>query len=168
MTEVELLKSRLDLMNIKYHHKAGKSKLKELLEDAQVSEDLVVQEESNVQRNARLRKQASRLIRVNVTMMNPNKTNLKGEVYTVSNSIVGTHKKFVLFNTTDGYHVPYIIFKHMQERKYQAFKTVKGAGGKDRRVGFAVPELSIHVLDPLTPEELEELKIKQALNRSID
>lgn len=124
--------------------------------------------ESRMKRQNRLRKEAAKLIRVRVTCMNPNKKEWQGEVYTVSNSVVGTFKKFVPFDAEDGWHVPAIILKNMQAKKFQTFYTVKDNLGNNIRRGKIINELAIEILDPLTKEELKELAIVQARAANLD
>jgi len=124
--------------------------------------------ESKAAKLARLRKEASRLIRIRISCMNPNKKEWEGEVFTVSNSAVGTHKKFVPFNNEDGWHVPNIIYKHLLERECQIFQTVKGPRGNKIRKGKLIKEFAIEVLTPLTPVEIQELATQQAMGNNID
>ncbi len=111
----------------------------------------------------RLRKEASALVRVRVTCMNPNKKEWKGEIFTASNSIVGTFRKYVQFNTEDGWHVPQIILNMIKARQFQTFYTIKNERGVAVRKGKLVPEFAVEVLPPLTEEELLELSRRQAL-----
>ena len=125
--------------------------------------------ESKQQRNTRLRKEASRLVRVRVTCMNPNKRDWEGEMYSVGNAAVGFHKKFVPFNATDGWHVPFIIYRHMLDRKCQVFYNAPGLRPGDKiRKGKLINELSVELLPPLTKEEVAELRTQQAMANNID
>jgi len=114
------------------------------------------------ERHQRLRKESARMIRIHVTCMNPNKKGWEGEMYTVSNSVVGTFKKFVPFNNPEGWHVPMIIYKMMKERECQIFQTVKGEKGRKVKRGKIIKELAIEIMDPLTRTEMSELAIRQA------
>lgn len=176
--ELTVLKQRADMMGISYHPSIGLDKLKEKLANA-LSEEPVeaVEDEPEVsdtktetvgQRNSRLKKEASKLVRIRVTCMNPNKKEWEGEIFTVSNAVVGTFKKMVAFNTEDGYHVPHIIYEQLKERKCQIFQTVKDSRGNKMRKGKLINEFSIEVLPPLTEKELKELARKQAMAQSVD
>lgn len=123
--------------------------------------------ETERQRHNRKRKEASRLIRIRVVCMNPNKKEWEGEMFTVSNSVVGTFKRFVQFNAEDGWHVEQIIYNAMKERKYQEWITKKGPRGNKVREGKLVNEFSIEILNPLTGEELGELAQRQAMANNI-
>lgn len=176
-TTLESLKTKADTLGIQYHPNIGVEVLRErinaTMEDKddpteEVSTDTVVKPESKMQRHTRLRREASKLVRINVTCMNPNMREHTGAIYTVSNSVVGTHRKYVPFDTEDGFHVPTIIYKAMKERKCQIFHSVPDGRGGKKRVGKLIRELSIEVLPPLTKREIEELKIKQAMANNLD
>jgi len=189
-TELELLKKRADTMHIPYPANIGvtalKSKVNAALNDQPIPEDEPTDEvevrgpeqavdtskympvETGSELRMRLRREATRLVRVNVTNRNPAMKDYKGDHYTVSNSIVGDIKKYVQYDTQEGYHVPWIIVEHLKEKEYQVF--IEGTDNKGRPTVTTknVKELSVEILPPLTADEMEELKIKQALNKSID
>jgi hypothetical protein len=174
-TEIELLRERADRMGVKYHPTIGKDKLKEKIDlklSGAVEPIEQVQQrpkgETPIQRKARLRKESARLVRVRVTCMNPNKKEWEGEIFTASNSVVGTFKKYVPFNAEDGWHIPTIILKQIQERKCQIFQTVKNSRGQKMRKGKLVKEFAVEILPPLTSSELKELAQQQAISHSID
>jgi hypothetical protein len=112
-------------------------------------------------------KEATRLVRIRVSCMNPNKTEWPGEIFTASNSVIPTQKKFVPFNTEEPWHVPKIILNIMKERKCQVFRTVKRSDGKKVREGYLIPEFAIEEIAPITSAELQELKSQQALANNI-
>ena len=124
--------------------------------------------ETPEQKRARLIAEATKLIRIRLTCMDPNKKGWTGEIFTVSNDIVGTVRKFVPFNAEKGYHVPNIIYKHLKRKKRQEFRTIKTRKGMDIKQGYLVPAFAIEVLPPLTHTELKDLAQRQAMNRSID
>lgn len=186
-SELEALKKRADLMGLKYHHRIGVKKLKaavtaaldtENIEDAQellsqnekeskLTELITntVGKETVQQRLARNRKEAGKLIRIRVSNMNPNKKEWEGEIYTVSNAVAGTFKKYVPFNNEEGWHVPQIILNHMQEKQCQIFHTVKYPNGQKVREGKLIKELNIEILPPLTVIEYKDLAQRQAMAR---
>lgn len=115
------------------------------------------------------RAEATKLIRINVTCMNPLKTEWEGEMFTVGNNLVGTLSKFVPFNTVDGWHVPYIIYLMIKERQFQQFSAKKVKPGQPTsRVTKLVREFAVEVLDPLTEAELKELKQRQLAAKGQD
>lgn len=105
-----------------------------------------------------------KLVRIRVVCMNPAKKELRGEFFTVANKHLGNITKFVPFgaDSEDGYHVPEIIYKMMQRRKYVAISTVKDKQtGYERQNKTLVKEFAIEVLPPLTEEELQSLATAQ-------
>lgn len=175
-TTLESLKSKATTLGIQFHPNIGVDSLRERInakmdgddEPASFKNDSVeIKEETKMQRHARLRREASKLVRINVTCMNPNMREHTGAIYTVSNSVVGTHRKYVPFDTEDGFHVPNIIYQSMKERKCQVFHSVPDGRGGKKRVGKLIRELNIEVLPPLTKKEIEELRIKQAMANNL-
>lgn len=174
-TELELLKARAETMGISFHSNIGARALKKKIADA--LEDVVEAPkpvlvaaptaETIPARNARLRKEANRLVRVNITCMNPNKKNWPGEFISVSNTAIGVIKKFIPFNAEDGYHVPVVILNILQDRKYQTVVVVTQNGKKIKRSKL-VKEFAIEILPALTIDELKDLAVRQAANRSLE
>lgn len=116
----------------------------------------------------RKRNHALALIRVNLTCMNPSKREWDGEIFTVGNALIGSYSKFTPFNTEDGWHIPRILYNMLRDRECQIFVTTTDERRNKIRKGKMIKEFAISVLDPLTPEELQELKERQALTRAID
>lgn len=194
--ELESLKKRAELLGIAYHPNIGLDKLRNKVNNklnantpqpreepapistapkstvTSITPTAANKERANKetipQRNARLNREAAKLIRVRVTCMNPNKKDWEGEFITVSNSVVGTHKKYVPFNIQEGWHVPNIIYQALRERKCQIFVTEQGPQGHKQRKGKLINEFAIDVLTPLTPAQLKELAQQQAMAGSID
>lgn len=185
--EMETLKERAKQMGIKHHPSIGLDKLRDKVNDtlkpkAEDTEPAIkatkVPEikgakaktvlQLKQEHNTRLRKDALRLVRVIVVCMSPNKKDWPGEIFTVSNSIIGTVKKYVPFNTDIGYHIPYIIYEQLISRQYQAFVKTKMANGQTKTTPKMLSEFNVQLLSPLTKTEMGELKTQQALNHSID
>lgn len=197
-SKLDLLKKRADLVGMKYHHRVGETKLREQLNkfmaekekntaDAQeaasgpgsVSHNKTLpsgaksyvidsSKETAAQSRERKRKESMRLIRVRITCMNPNKREYEGDIYAVSNSVVGTVRKYIPFNAENGWHIPQILLNHLQERKCQIFYNVKGPRGNKIRKGKLIKEMNIEILPPLTPQELKDLAQQQAMAHSVD
>ena len=177
--ELATLMARAKKMGLKPHHKSGVEKLKGMIADAlsgKPRKDEIITVDpmnSGEVKHPTLpkstgtrpdkRKHAARLIRVHISNMDPNKREWEGAIYTVSNSVVGTFKKYVPFNNEEGWHVPWIMLEMMKERKCQIFNTVKNSRGNKIRVGKVINELSIDTLPPLTTAELKALALKQAM-----
>lgn len=175
--ELSALKARADFLGVAYHPSIGVDKLRakvaahiEGKPDPDAKEaapaPAVGEVENENTRRLRLKQEATKLTRVNVTCLNPAKREWPGEIFTVGNAMVGTLRKFVPFNTTDGWHVPEAILRMMEERECQVFtnKTVIIAG-RDQKVreGKMIREFAIQRLPALTGEELKELGRRQAM-----
>ncbi len=171
--ELTSLKARADLMGISYHPSIGVEKLREKLNAAIAPKEEeapvpAAGEETATQKRARLQREATELVRVRVSCMNPFKKEWEGEIITTGNSAVGTIKKYVPFNTEDGWHIPRMIYNQLVQRECQIFVTVRDSRGNTSRKGKMIKEFAIEVLPPLTTEELAELARRQAMAKSID
>jgi len=116
----------------------------------------------------RKRKEANRLVRITATCMNPNKKAMTGDFFSVSNAIIGTVKKYVHFDTEEGWHVPAIIVNHLRERRCQIFVPSVTTTGKKIMKGKLIKEFNIAVLPPLTEAERVALAERQAIAGTID
>ena len=179
--EMASLKARADQLGLAYHPSIGLDKLREKVKEAlsdepvskveKVKAEVVVAEpaeETQNQRISRLRKEANALIRIRVSCMNPAKKEWDGEIFTVGNSAIGTIKKFVPFNSEDGWHVPNVIYQMMRDRQCQIFVNSKTSQGVTTRQGKLIKEFAIEILDPLTKEELADLAQRQAIAKTVD
>ena len=171
LDELDLLKQRADDMGVKYHPNISVEKLKTKI-DAQLNKEVKDEVKQDVVISKAARRQAAikdaeKLIRVRVTCMNQAKRDWPGEPFTVSNSLVGTIRKFVPFDGSE-YHIPNFIYKVMKARKFrQIVEKPDGKGGKVAHNRF-VPEFNIEVLKPLTQKELDQLAIEQAKRGSVE
>lgn len=167
--ELEVLKARADKLGIKYHPSISLAKLKEKVSEGladDTPEEVVTvkpSKETDVQLKARKRREANALIRIRVSCMNPNKKEWDGEIITTGNTNTGTIKKFVPFNSDEGYHVPHMIYEQLLQRQCQVFVTVKDNRGNKVRKGKLIKEFAVEVLTPLTEKELKELAQRQAM-----
>ena len=180
--ELETLKARADMMGIKYHPATGVDKLKRKIEmklEGNSSEDDKEETVKSVSNNESVpfithqefmeqtiqsRKiEANRLVRCRITCMNPNKKEWEGEIISVGSAKLGTFKKYVKFNTEDGYHIPKIIYDYLKEKKCSLFYTAKDHLGQPIRKSKSINEFNIEVLPPLTPKELKDLAQRQAM-----
>lgn len=178
-SELDSLKVRATQMGIKFHPSIGVDSLKLKINEkmGELDTDPLAGDEpetepvpapakpvvlTEAQRNARLKKECSALVRVRIACMNPNKREWEGEIFTTGNTIVGTFKKYVPYDET--FHIPQIILTMIEQRKCQVFHTVtdKRTGNK-RRVGKLVAEFAIEVLPSLTAVELKALAQRQAM-----
>lgn len=177
--EMTALKARADMLGLQYHPSIGLEKLREKVNGAIADTPEVVPEklkalvkepevETANQRRSRLKAEATRLIRIRVTCMNPAKKEWEGEIFTAGNAAVGSIKKYVPFNADDGWHVPHIIYQVMQDRMCQLFTTITDSRGNKIRRGKQIREFALEFMPALTKEELAELALRQAAAKSID
>lgn len=169
--ELTTLKARADQLGIQYHPSIGVEKLRgkiaEKLEgdskqgDTAPAGEQEEKAETENQIRLRKRKEASELIRIHVTSMNPNKKDWEGEIFSAGNSVVGTYKKYVPFDVE--WHVPRIIYNQIKERQCQIFQSKRDSRGNTVKEGKLIREFNVAVLPPLSEEELKELSQRQAM-----
>jgi hypothetical protein len=116
-----------------------------------------------------LQKGQLKLVRVRIACLDPKKKDLPGEIITVGNKFLGTVSKFVPFGeaTDNGYHIPYIIYRHLEDRRFLNIRTRK-VNGQEQVSHVTAKEFAIEVLPQLTQAELERLAAAQAAAGSID
>lgn len=118
---------------------------------------------STAQKRNNAIKESNRLVRIQVTCMNPVKRDWPGETIEVSNSVVGSFKKFIPFNNPAGYHVPYIIFQALKERECQIFVNGADFRGTPTKRAKLIKEFSVEIMEPLTQAEIKELAQRQLM-----
>lgn len=168
--ELAILKARADLLKIPYSNNISLAKLKERIEDHmgkdEEEEEQEVEEvvETKATLRTRLIREATRLVRVRVTNMNPAKAAFPGEIFTVANSTVGTIRKFIPYGagTEAGYHIPYAIYEMIKRKKFTLTKKEVGPNGSPIFNKYERKEFAIEVLEQLTPEEIKKLAAEQA------
>tara|TARA_B110000967_G_C18852877_1_gene545572 strand:+ start:1010 stop:1579 length:570 start_codon:yes stop_codon:yes gene_type:complete len=171
VSQLDILKARADVLGLKYHpaigHEKLAAKIAEVLEAKDVKE-VVAQpvNKSTVtltpgQRRQKIKKAATKLQRVRIACMNPNKREWQGETFSVGNTLLGQVKKYVPYGKE--WHVPQIILNAIEERKCQVFTTETNGRGQRTRQGKLVNEFSIEVLSDLTGKELHDLAQRQAM-----
>ena len=163
-SELDVLKQRATLMNIKFSNNISVEKLREKIEAAQAKDEPEVEEaavnplgakqEAGVKKmtlGQKIRAEQTRLIRVRIQNLDPKKKDLPGEIITVANEYMGTVRKFVPFGevTDNGYHIPYCIYEFLKERKFINITTRKGKNGLPDIRATEAREFSIEVLPPL-------------------
>lgn len=174
---MEQLKAQADKLGVKYSANIGRATLQERVNEAIIkaskepvkatnkSSNGANVEETEGQRKARKKKEAEQLVRVRVTCMDPKQKLKRGVTYQVANSLVGTVGKYVEFNVP--YHVPRIILNLMEEKTFQTFVAGESKFGVTKKIPKQVKTFAIEYLDPLTPQEFEDLKIRQAMAGNI-
>lgn len=182
-SELEVLKQRATLMNIKFSNNISVEKLREKIEAAQAKDEPEIKEaavnplgekqEAGVKKmtlGQKIRAEQTRLIRVRIQNLDPKKKDLPGEIITVANEYMGTVRKFVPFGevTDNGYHIPYCIYEFLKERKFINITTRKGKNGLPDIRATEAREFSIEVLPPLTEAELAQLAQAQIAAGSLN
>lgn len=169
--EMILLKERAAMLNLKVHHNLSLVKLRALVNAAiapkSVEADPVTKKtpaQLKNEKKVRLRKEATRLVRVKVLCMNPNKKEWPGELFDAGNRVIGNVRKYV---PLDGrpWHVEQIILNVMEDRKFLHLYTETDNHGNELNRSKNEKEFNITILPPLTATELEKMRIEQ-LNRA--
>lgn len=171
------LKQRADNLGITYGAKIGEAKLSDRIEEhlAMVDEHIHVpgptlnpqareldNKALHAQQQEKLRKEQLKLVRVVVNNLDPNKREWEGEIFTVSNDLIGTVKKYIPFNHQVGWHIPQIMLNVIKDKKCQIFSSRKSSvTGITVHTTKSANAYGIEVLPPLTPSELEKLAKQQ-------
>lgn len=190
-TELQMLKSRADMMSIAYSNNIGVDALRKKIEakmngeeeQAEPKQDAAAGDiapnplagETKPAKRKSLRdflvEREMKLVRVRIQNLDPKKANLPGEIFTVANDHLGTVRKFIPYGdaTEDGYHVPFILFKALQSRKFQNIRLIKDKRTGTSRVEHSwVKEFALEVLPQLTPNELNRLATAQIAAGTVD
>ncbi len=183
INELASLKQRADLMGLKYSTNIGvdalRNKINAKLAPSKEVEPDVEEQEAKPQKLVKAVKTAAeikaqhrhdmvmeqtKLIRVQITNMNPTKRDQEGEIVTVANRFVGTIRKYVPWGekTDGGYHIPLIIYNMLLERKYLSVSVKKNRSGLETVTQRWMPEFAMVVMPQLTQKELRVLAVAQA------
>ncbi len=179
--ELKLLKDRARMMGIEFSNNISKEKLQERInakmegkadenEGEKASTETINPLETSGQNavgkklsvREQLIQDEMKLVRLRITNLDPKKKNLPGEILTIANRYLGTVRKFIPFGevTDGGYHVPYCLYRLMDERKFLDIRTRK-VGGKTVIEQRWAKEFALEVLPPLTEAELKQLATAQ-------
>ena len=170
--QLAMLKTKADTLGVTYSPNIGVDALREKI-NAKMNGEPEKKEESKVSEGPRektkmeLRQEAfleaTRLVRCRITCMNPSKADLPGEIFTVSNNVVGAIKRYIPYGEqVDGWHVENMLLDMLKEKQFQQLRTKKGPNNQILPETKWVREYAIEELPPLTPEELKVLANKQA------
>jgi hypothetical protein len=173
------LRENAKLLNVTLPPNASIPTMVQILSDAkaQILNDLSPEQEaaadaarppSELETRRQLRLENTKLVRVRISCLNPNKSGLPGEIFTVHNDIVGTVKKFVPYNEAgDSYHVPFMLLKFLKRKKFLQIKDPP-KGSRGAPTTKMVPEFALEILEPLTQRELAELAKAQGAAESAE
>lgn len=170
--EREALKARAAVLGIEFPANIPTDKLREkvneVLSNSQSNAERPAKNESTAELRARKKREATKLIRCKIACLDPSKREWNGEIITVSNSLVGTIRKYVPYNSDAPYHIEQILLNALREKRMQVFTTKPGKFGIQTRESKTVNAYSIEVLPPLTEEELQKLAQAQLARKSVD
>ena len=116
--------------------------------------------ENSLERRQRLGREARALMRVTVLNNNPNKKDWGGEIFQVSNRVIGTVKRFIPFGQIT--HIERVLLDQMREREMMQFYSATNEKGMKVRKHKLVKEFNIQEHAQLTEDELRKLAIEQA------
>lgn len=172
-TQLQILQDRADTLGVSYTSETSVEDLKKAVAAKLAGEEpkkevaSSTEVEDEFQRKNRERQEAfleaTKLIRVRITNMNPDKADLTCEIFTFSNGIIGSTSRTVPYGEqSDGWHVEQCILNMLMDKKFQQVRTIKGPNGQLIPQSKWVKEFAIEILEPLTPQELKVLANKQA------
>lgn len=118
-------------------------------------------DQAELKAKLRARQEATKMVRIIISSMDPSRSEHKGELISVGNSVIGNITKFIPYETE--WHVENIVYLALKEKKYRQTVRKKEGQGRITQSSRLVQALSIQLLAPLTEAELKELKRQQAL-----
>ena len=181
VNELDLLKQRARMMGIQFSNNIGVEALRAKIEAKQAEEaDSKIEvpvvkaastKSAKATMLATMKSEQMKLVRLRISNLDPKKKDLRGEVITVGNDIMGKVAKFVPYGevTDNGYHVPQCIYNELKSRKFLHIRTAKNPRTGEAQVEQRlVPEFALEVLPQLTAEELAQLAAQQAASGGVD
>lgn len=171
MDELQLLKQRADTMGIKYSPNIGLDALKTKIEnklngnaenEAESAGEAPVKSLHQVRKEMQMNEM--KLVRLRIANLNPDKKDLQGEIFTVSNKFLGTVRKYIPYGerTDNGWHVPFILYKQMKARKFLQVRVIQHRDGNTEVQQSWAPEFALEILPQLSQEELNKLAAGQS------
>lgn len=157
---LEDLKEKAVALGVRFSRTTTAEELKARIDEA-------IEKEEKARLKAQGAKDPKRLIRCIVSPLDPVKKNYQGEIFTVSNGVVGTIKRFIPFNNEAGWHIEAFLLDMIKSKRYQHFITKKDSKGNTMTEARLSPAYSVTILDELGKEGLEKLAREQAARGSI-
>lgn len=109
------------------------------------------------------------LIRVVVRPNDPLKVDAVGDIFTVGSNVINDGqavKKYIPYNNDEGWHIPKILYNHLKAAECQIFaRTTRN--GQEVMEPKNIKAYNVEVLPPLTPEEIDKLRVKQKATGSV-
>lgn len=159
ISETALAKKIEDVLNDEASAKEASDEVEDSEDDGEVEEEQKPKKKKLDK--ATERKRSQKLVRVIVRPLDPRRTQLDGELVMAGNSTIGTTGKFVPFNVETGYHIPEVIYNALRDRTFTEFYTVVDNQGNEHTKSRQKKAFLIEVLDPLTEEQIKEIRIRQ-------
>lgn len=180
--DIQDLKDKADRLGVKYTANTSVEVLLKKIREKQDSfsgsnepeekENKQTKEQILAAARRHLRNEATKLVRVQISNMNPKKRDLRGEFFTVSNEYIGEVTKFIPYDPAfyvEGYHVPQAILDLIKNKRFLVIRQEKSRiTGRIKITETWANEFSISVLPPLTKKELQKLADNQKATGAID
>lgn len=164
LDELTTLKAQADRLGIKYSANIGLETLRERI--AEQLKDTSDQPEQPVEAALDARLNALKLVRVIITPMDATKKDYHGEIFTISNAVLPTIKRFVPFGVET--HIENILLDVIQDKQCLQMVDDAKAKIKGMKKKKVIRAYAIQTLPPLTAEQLEELRKSQLARQSIE
>ena len=153
--ELTTLKAKADLMGIQYSPNIGLDTLRERvnkhLQDTEQNQQQPVNAAPVI---VDTRMESMKLVKVIVTSMDQTKKDYPGEVFTVSNAVIPTIKRFVPFGVET--HVEKILLDVIKDKQCLQLVEDSQAKIKGMKKKKIIRAYAVQELPQLTAEELEE------------
>ena len=172
--ELDNLKARAKELGISYSPNIGEEALRKKIEAVEIkpieAEPITEKQKQQAKLRVDVRKEALRLVRCRISNNDPAKRDLQGDYYTVANQLIGKVTKYVPFRgkAAESYHIPYCIYRMLIAKKYISITAAQGNNLNSTSRAQELPGFNIEILDPLTPEQLQQLAKEQAAGNRID
>jgi len=163
-SEIEVLKERADDIGIKYSPNIGVKALREKV-NAKLAPAVEISTKGKAPKYHDLVQEATKLIRIRVTNLNPNKKHSEGEWFRTGNSVISTIARFVPFENET--HAENMILNLIKSREYAVVQEKKNADGKLVPIRSMRKEFQVEILAALTKEELNQLAADQSKRQSV-
>ena len=165
--ELTTLKTKADLMGIQYSPNIGLDTLRERvnkhLQDTEQNQQQPVNAAPVI---VDTRMESMKLVKVIITSMDQTKKDYPGEVFTVSNAVIPTIKRFVPFGVET--HVEKILLDVIKDKQCLQLVEDSQAKIKGMKKKKIIRAYAVQELPQLTSEELEELRKAQLARQSIE
>ena len=106
---------------------------------------------------------AKQLVRVSIVCLNPAKSELESDLYTIFSSSLGRVSQVIPYQAPNGYHIPRCLANFLRDKKYVGFRPTKrkqGENGVDRE-HFEMAEFLITDMPPLEAHEFDRIAKRQ-------